>query len=56
MDLQKEIEQTKKAYAKPLVLKRKIQNNDPCPCKSGLKFKYCHGRPKKGHIVARRYK
>jgi len=21
----------------------KIGRNDPCPCKSGLKFKYCHG-------------
>jgi len=21
--------------------------NDPCPCKSGLKFKYCHGDPGK---------
>ena len=22
---------------------RKIGRNDPCPCRSGLKFKKCHG-------------
>lgn len=50
----KEIKRIKKAYEKPIVLERKIQNNDPCPCKSGAKFKNCHGKPKKGCIVARR--
>lgn len=25
--------------------------NDPCPCKSGLKFKYCHGDGVKKAIV-----
>ncbi|MEE3392406.1 MAG: preprotein translocase subunit SecA [Lachnospiraceae bacterium] len=24
---------------------RKIMPNDPCPCGSGKKYKYCHGRP-----------
>lgn len=24
---------------------RKIQPNDPCPCGSGKKYKFCHGRP-----------
>lgn len=23
---------------------RKIGRNDPCPCRSGLKFKKCHGK------------
>jgi len=23
--------------------------NDPCPCGSGKKFKYCHGAPKSLH-------
>ena len=23
--------------------KQKIGRNDPCPCESGLKYKYCHG-------------
>ena len=27
--------------------------NDPCPCKSGLKFKYCHGDPVKRMICTR---
>lgn len=25
--------------------------NDPCPCKSGLKFKHCHGDEVKRAIV-----
>ncbi|MCI7469969.1 MAG: SEC-C metal-binding domain-containing protein [Lachnospiraceae bacterium] len=24
---------------------KKIGRNDPCPCGSGKKYKYCHGRP-----------
>ncbi len=24
-----------------------VGRNDPCPCGSGKKYKYCHGRPKK---------
>jgi len=24
-----------------------VGRNDPCPCGSGLKYKYCHGRPQK---------
>ena len=23
---------------------KKVQPNDPCPCGSGRKYKYCHGR------------
>lgn len=32
---------------------RKISRNDPCPCGSGKKYKYCHGRsgPKKGVLA-----
>jgi len=25
-------------------LKAKIGRNQKCPCKSGLKYKYCHGK------------
>lgn len=25
--------------------RKKIGRNDPCPCGSGKKYKYCHGRP-----------
>ncbi len=28
---------------KPFIA-RKIRPNDPCPCGSGKKYKYCHGR------------
>lgn len=24
---------------------KKVQPNDPCPCGSGLKYKFCHGKP-----------
>ena len=27
--------------------------NEPCPCKSGLKFKHCHGDPVKRMICER---
>ena len=27
----------------PLQTKHKVGRNEPCPCESGLKFKYCHG-------------
>jgi uncharacterized protein YchJ len=46
-------EAIRKAYTKPKVTKRKIQNNDPCPCNSGLKFKHCHGKQRKGFLVTR---
>ena len=26
-----------------LISKTKVSRNEPCPCKSGLKFKHCHG-------------
>ncbi len=29
----------------------KIGRNDPCPCKSGLKYKKCHGDPVKIAMV-----
>ena len=28
----------------PVVAGKKIGRNDPCPCGSGKKYKYCHGR------------
>jgi preprotein translocase subunit SecA len=28
----------------PIVAGKKIGRNDPCPCGSGKKYKYCHGR------------
>ncbi|MDI6752628.1 MAG: preprotein translocase subunit SecA [bacterium] len=28
----------------PISAKRKIGRNDPCPCGSGKKYKYCHGK------------
>ncbi|OFY61630.1 MAG: hypothetical protein A2Y71_03065 [Bacteroidetes bacterium RBG_13_42_15] len=30
---------------KPITLKQKVGRNDPCPCGSGKKYKYCHGKP-----------
>lgn len=37
-----------------LQLKGKSPNrNDPCPCKSGLKFKFCHGDPTKQTVCNR---
>lgn len=32
----------KKAHT-PIVIGKKIQRNNPCPCGSGQKFKNCHG-------------
>lgn len=31
----------KKVYTRPIVKPRKIHNNDPCFCGSGVKFKNC---------------
>jgi hypothetical protein len=28
---------------------QKVKPNDPCPCKSGKKFKKCHGDPRSGN-------
>jgi uncharacterized protein YecA (UPF0149 family) len=47
MNLIKSIDEMKKRYIKPEIKQRKIQNNDPCPCGSGRKFKYCHKPGKK---------
>lgn len=30
---------------------KKIGRNEPCPCKSGLKYKFCHGDPTKIEVV-----
>jgi preprotein translocase subunit SecA len=43
---------SKKPYIKPVVKQRKIQNNDPCPCGSGKKFKNCHKSKIKGRRVS----
>jgi len=32
------------AKRKPRTVKKKIGRNDPCPCGSGKKYKYCHGK------------
>lgn len=37
-------EQPKKAMAKVALSNKKIGRNDPCPCGSGLKYKYCCGK------------
>ncbi|HNR65862.1 MAG TPA: preprotein translocase subunit SecA, partial [Atribacterota bacterium] len=37
-------EQPKKAMAKVALSTKKIGRNDPCPCGSGLKYKYCCGK------------
>ncbi len=29
---------------KPRTVQKKVGRNDPCPCGSGKKYKYCHGR------------
>ncbi len=39
-------EQPKKAMAKVALSTKKIGRNDPCPCGSGLKYKYCCGKNK----------
>lgn len=36
-----------------LQLKHKIGRNEPCPCESGLKSKYCHQDPAKVSICNR---
>jgi uncharacterized protein YecA (UPF0149 family) len=30
--------------ARPAEPQGKMGRNEPCPCESGLKYKYCHGR------------
>lgn len=32
----------------------KIERNDPCPCKSGKKFKKCCGLPKQTALISSR--
>jgi preprotein translocase subunit SecA len=32
------------AKRKPRTVQQKVGRNDPCPCGSGKKYKYCHGR------------
>lgn len=33
-----------KTTKQPLKIPKKIGRNDPCPCGSGKKYKYCHGK------------
>ncbi len=33
------------------ITENKERRNEPCPCKSGLKFKKCHGDPAKIAVV-----
>ena len=37
---------------KPIVGGRDPGRNDPCPCKSGLKYKWCHGDEQKVQLVS----
>jgi hypothetical protein len=36
-----------------LYSKTRVGRNQPCPCKSGLKFKHCHGDPGKRAVCER---
>lgn len=37
-----EVDKTK--VTKPIIADKRPGRNDPCPCGSGKKFKYCHGK------------
>ena len=37
-----EVDKTK--VTKPIIADNRPGRNDPCPCGSGKKFKYCHGK------------
>lgn len=37
-----EVDKTK--VTKPIIVDNRPGRNDPCPCGSGKKFKYCHGK------------
>ena len=37
-----EVDKTK--VTKPIIVDKQPGRNDPCPCGSGKKFKYCHGK------------
>lgn len=37
-----EVDKTK--VTKPVIVDKRPGRNDPCPCGSGKKFKYCHGK------------
>jgi len=37
-------DQSRKATRQPVKAVDKVGRNDPCPCGSGKKYKYCHGR------------
>jgi predicted aspartyl protease len=39
-----EIDFCKHSYATPIINSGKIGRNDPCPCGSGKKYKYCCGK------------
>lgn len=34
----------KTMVTKPIIVDKQPGRNDPCPCGSGKKFKYCHGK------------
>ncbi|MRX52361.1 hypothetical protein GJU41_00125 [Bacillus idriensis] len=40
----KQFASTLEVHTPPVMTERKIGRNEPCPCDSGLKFKYCHGK------------
>lgn len=37
----------------PIQSKHKVGRNEPCPCESGLKYKFCHGDPLKQEVCNR---
>ena len=38
-------QQQQQQRVQPVRVEKKIGRNEPCPCGSGKKYKYCHGRP-----------
>jgi preprotein translocase subunit SecA len=44
-DNQQEQQQRQEQRVQPIRVEKKIGRNDPCPCGSGKKYKYCHGSP-----------
>jgi predicted aspartyl protease len=38
-----EIDFVKHSYLMPITNDQKVGRNDPCPCGSGKKYKFCHG-------------
>ena len=46
LDDMQENQQAEKLVERPEPVNLNISRNDPCPCGSGLKYKYCHGKLK----------